>query len=171
MAVDPKKKVAAKKAVVKKKISKPREQGVSPTPEELEATAQRLEDKSDALTDVIFETMVNDNKQLKRQNKVLLSAVAVILLLALVTQYRAFFVSGPILSRLDHQQQGIDDLVQFVEDVQASTCDPTQLPEGEICPPSQTEQAVQIIIQILCSSQDDIRQAACKRLGFLPVGE
>lgn len=65
-----------------------------------------------------------------------------------------------ILKKLDQNQAGIDELVNFVHDVvkqQASSSG------------GQSQTVVQIF-NLLCSSSDPVRIEACKQLGLTPVG-
>lgn len=64
-----------------------------------------------------------------------------------------------VLDRIDHNQAGIDELVNFVHEVQAQ-----QSQQGN----GQSQVVVQLE-QILCTSSDPIRVEACQRLGITPV--
>lgn len=64
-----------------------------------------------------------------------------------------------VLDRIDHNQAGIDELVNFVHEVEAQQ---PQQGNGQ-------SQVVNQLEQILCSSSDPIRIEACQRLGITPI--
>lgn len=64
-----------------------------------------------------------------------------------------------VLERIDRNQAGIDELVNFVHEVQAQEA---QQGNGQ-------SQVVGQLEQILCSSSDPIRIEACQRLGITAV--
>jgi hypothetical protein len=80
-----------------------------------------------------------------------------------VQLYRAWFISGPILQKLNTQGEGVQELVDFVQSIDASTC------SGTDCAPSDTERLLTNFITILCSSSDDMQREACVQLGYVPT--
>lgn len=64
-----------------------------------------------------------------------------------------------VVTRLDRNQVGIDELVAFVHEVEASQAK-TQ---------GGTSKAAGDIITLLCTSSDEVRLAACAQLGYQPL--
>jgi hypothetical protein len=122
---------------------------------ELVEVGQRVAEGQEATKEAIVKSITADNARFRRRNAVLLTVVLLLLLMQVFQTYRSVFTTGPILDRLDGNQEGIDALVSFVEDVKADAADnePVDL---------------QVFIRLLCASDDPVRQAACIEIGALP---
>lgn len=68
-----------------------------------------------------------------------------------------------ILTRLDKSQKDLDEITQFLHQVEAQQS--TSSSSG-----NSSQQVVQTLITLLCSSEDPIRQQACKTAGFTGAG-
>jgi hypothetical protein len=150
--------------------------------EEFAAQAEEISNQSRDFQETWVSTVANENIVFKRRNKVLVWLAASIAVLTLVLTvasgyqlYRARYQTGPLLANVQSavtgiamNQKGTDELVAFVHEIQAQTCDPTSRPDGT-CPPSETEQLVGTLTSLLCSSSDPVRREACRTLGLKPV--
>jgi hypothetical protein len=72
--------------------------------------------------------------------------------------YRAVFISGPTLERLDQNQKGIDSLVDYVAEVKKAQ----EQSGGQ----DSSRELLTNFITILCSSSDPGAHAACVRVGY-----
>lgn len=122
---------------------------------DLVEVGMRVAEGQEATREAIVKSITADNMRFRRRNAVLLSAVLLLLLMQGFQTYRALFTTGPLLARLDDNQEGIDALVSFVEDVKEDAADnqPVDL---------------QVFIRLLCASDDPVRQAACVEIGAIP---
>jgi hypothetical protein len=140
---------------------------VTETLEDLVTAATFLGDNTASLEETLVDSMKNEHSHDRRIIKALAAAVVVLFLAVAFQNIRSIFYSGPILARLDHQTQGVDTLVEFVNSVKASTCDPAHAPKGG-CPPSESEVLLQHFIQIECASSDPGQRQVCVQLGYRP---
>jgi hypothetical protein len=89
----------------------------------LTQASQDVAATSAALNDSIISTTTEQNRVFRTWMKRLI-VVNLLLVMAIGTLlYRAVFVTGPILHKLDDQQESLNTLTEFVEKVQADRGD------------------------------------------------
>lgn len=124
---------------------------------ELVEVGRAVAEGQEATKEAIVRSITADNQRFRRRNAALLTAVFLLLLMQGFQTYRSIFQTGPLLARLDDNQEGIDSLVSFVRDFEDAQ------EEGGTDPTT-------IFIELLCSTQDEVRQATCVELGLIPAG-
>lgn len=110
------------------------------------------------------DSLVEDNKKTRRQNKFLITILAfttlafVVVVVALVILLSNSFDNKATLTRLDRNQKGIDELVTFVHQVKDQQ---TQSNSG-------SSQVVTDLKTLICANQESSLQlmAACNQQGI-----
>lgn len=121
--------------------------------QDLAKQAKEMSDRAAALEDTTVDQMTKQNRVLWRAVKGLIFAVALLVAMQGWQTYRSLYVSGPKLDNIDSTVSGplsdangkLDFILDYIKQ-------------------SEESNGGQVFLQILCSSDDELRQQKCDEL-------
>lgn len=138
--------------------------GTDPTTQTVLDAVEVISASALAVEKLTAEALVNDNKIFRRRNRLLITALVILILLTCFQIYRQIYVTGPraentaqTVEEIQEANEGIELLLNFINESQANNPEAAELQERVF-------EAALEIRYLICVTQDPALAAACAEL-------